>query len=230
MLSFLVFVHSFRAVTEASSRQQHWNDVYTRKGEDEVSWFQPRPTVSLDLIGHCAPPRDAKIIDIGGGASRLVDSLLERGFENVTVLDISSESLAKALHRLVAHAHRVQWITSDVTTFEPPTRYAVWHDRAVFHFLTSPSDRSAYRHVLERALEPGGHAIVGTFAPDGPERCSGLEVLQYDGPGIAAELGPSFQLIEVLRHEHVTPTGKVQPFTFARLVRIAGIGDLHGQP
>ncbi|HEX7604593.1 MAG TPA: class I SAM-dependent methyltransferase [Polyangiaceae bacterium] len=202
-----------------ASRQQHWNDVYARKREDEVSWFEPTAALSLELIERCTPPRDARIIDVGGGASHLVDGLLARGFEDLTVLDLSSEALAKARARLGERAARVHWITADVTTFEPSVRYALWHDRAVFHFLTAPSDRSAYVNALERALEPGGHAIVGTFAPDGPERCSGLDVVRYDGPGLAAALGPSFALIEAIRHEHVTPAGKVQPFTFARFVR-----------
>ncbi|CAN5924723.1 class I SAM-dependent methyltransferase [soil metagenome] len=202
-----------------TSPEQHWNDVYAQKREDEVSWFQPEAALSLDLIARCALPRDARIIDVGGGASRLVDGLLDRGFEDVTVLDLSSAALARARERLGERGQQVQWVAADVTSFEPPDRYALWHDRAVFHFLTSPADRSAYVHVLERALADGGHAIVGTFAPDGPERCSGLPVVRYDGPALAAALGPSLTLIEALRHEHVTPAGRVQPFTFARFVR-----------
>ncbi len=204
---------------DSSSRQQHWNDVYARKREDEVSWFQAGPALSIDLIQRCAAPLGAKIIDVGGGASRLVDGLLDRGFEDLTVLDLSSAALTKARERLGVRGARVHWIAADVTTFVPPARYAIWHDRAVFHFLTSPADRSAYVQALELAVEHGGHAIVGTFALDGPERCSGLDVVRYDGPGLAAALGPSFSLIETLRHEHVTPAGKVQAFTFVRLAR-----------
>ncbi len=204
----------------AASRQQHWEEVYARKREHEVSWFQPVPAVSLELIGRCAVALDAKIIDVGGGASRLVDGLLDRGFENVSVLDVSAAALTQSRERLGPRAQRVQWITADVTSFEPPTHYAVWHDRAVFHFLTSAFDRSAYVQVLERAVAGGGHAVVGTFALDGPQRCSGLEVARYDGPGLAAALGPSFALVETLRHEHRTPTGIVQAFTFVRLARI----------
>lgn len=204
---------------DPSSRQQHWEDVYTRKREDEVSWFQAEAAVSLDLIARCAPALDAKIIDVGGGASRLVDGLVARGFEDLTVLDLSATALAKARERLGEPGQRVKWLTADVTAFEPPEKYALWHDRAVFHFLTSPADRSAYVRVLERALMHGGHAILGTFAPDGPERCSGLEVARYDGPALAAALGPAFALLETLRHEHVTPGGKVQAFTFARFQR-----------
>lgn len=211
-----------QTMTEPAPRQQHWEDVYTRKGEEEVSWFQPEASVSLELIGRCAPASDAKIIDVGGGASRLVDGLLDRGFEDVTVLDLSPTALAKARARLGERARRVQWIAADVTTFEPPTHYALWHDRAVFHFLTTPTDRAAYVRVLERAVAPEGKVVVGTFAPDGPERCSGLEVARYDGPGLAAAMGPSFELVETMRHEHLTPGGKLQAFTFVRLARVRG--------
>ena len=204
-----------------TSQQQHWDDVYTQKAEDEVSWFQPEAAMSLDLIARCALPPDAKIIDVGGGASRLVDGLLDRGFVDVTVVDLSAAALAKARARLGERAQPVSWVAADVTTFEPPARYALWHDRAVFHFLTAPADRAAYVRVLERALADGGHAIVGTFAPDGPERCSGLPVVRYDAAALAAALGPSLTLIESARHEHVTPSGKVQAFTFARFVRSA---------
>ena len=201
------------------TRTQHWDDVYTRKAEEDVSWFQPEAAVSLALIARCAPALDARLLDVGGGASRLVDGLLERGFSNVTVLDLSAAALAKARERLGGRAREVEWLTQDVTTFAPAVPYAVWHDRAVFHFLTAVSDRAAYVQVLERALAPGGHAIIGTFAPDGPERCSGLDVARYDAPGLVAALGPAFTLLESLRHEHVTPAGKMQPFTFVRLAR-----------
>jgi SAM-dependent methyltransferase len=202
-----------------TARQAHWEDVYTRKREDEVSWFQPEAAVSLELIDRCGVPADARIIDVGGGASRLVDGLLDRGFGHVTVLDLSSAALAKARERLGERASRVQWVAADVTTFVPPTSYAVWHDRAVFHFLTAEADREAYVRVLERAVLPGGHVIVGTFALDGPLRCSGLEVARYDPAGLAAVLGASLTLVESRRHEHVTPGGKVQAFTFVRFVR-----------
>jgi SAM-dependent methyltransferase len=202
-----------------SPRQQHWDDIYTRKAEAEVSWFQPEASISLDLVARCAPPRDAKLIDVGGGTSRLVDGLLDRGFEDVTVLDVSGAALGKARARLGARAELVKWIAADVTTFEPTERYAIWHDRAVFHFLTAPADRAAYVRTLERALAPNGQVIVGTFALDGPERCSGLEIVRYDAKALVAALGASFQPIETLRHEHTTPSGKTQAFTFVRLAR-----------
>ncbi len=205
----------------ASSRREHWDAIYARKSEEEVTWFEPAAARSLELITRCNLPHDARIIDVGGGASRLVDGLLERGFDDVAVLDVSREALDKSRARLGEGARRVRWIVGDVTVFDPTERYALWHDRAVFHFLTSPSDRAAYVRVLERAVVPGGRVIIGTFAVDGPERCSGLEVVRYDGPAIAAALGPSFSLVEALRHEHVTPAGKVQSFTFACLARNA---------
>jgi SAM-dependent methyltransferase len=201
-------------------RQQHWNDIYVRKAEEEVSWFQPEASISLELIERFAPPRDAKVIDVGGGASRLVDGLLDRGFEDVTVLDISEAALAKARARLGARADRVKWIAADVTSFEPSERFTLWHDRAVFHFLTSPADRTAYVRSLERALAPKGHVVVGTFALDGPERCSGLEIVRYDAVALSKTLGPSFQLVEEVRHEHTTPGGKMQAFTFVRMARV----------
>ena len=202
-----------------SERQTHWNDIYSRKQEDEVSWYQPEATISLELVARCKLPVGARIIDVGGGASRLVDGLLERGFANVTVLDLSEEALRKTRARLGARAEVVRWLASDVTTFEPTETYDLWHDRAVFHFLTSPEDRAAYVKTLERAVAPGGSVIVGTFALDGPERCSGLEIVRYDARGLAAAMGPSFELVEELRHEHVTPGGKMQAFTFVRLLR-----------
>lgn len=203
----------------SSARQQHWNEIYARKREDEVSWYQKEPTVSLQLIARCVLPVGAKVIDVGGGASRLVDDLLERGSDDVTVLDISGQALAKARARLGARSDAVRWIAADVTTFRPTERYDLWHDRAVFHFLTSAEDRAAYVAALEHSLAPGGYVVVGTFALDGPERCSGLEVVRYDAAGLVAALGESFALLETARQEHVTPSGKVQAFTFVRLVR-----------
>lgn len=202
-----------------STREQHWNDVYSRKAETEVSWYEPEPALSLELIARCGTPLDGKIIDVGGGASLLVDALLDRGFRDVTVLDISSAALAKTRERLGPRGEAVHWIAADVTAFEPPAPFALWHDRAVFHFLTSPADRAAYASALARGVAPGGHAVVGTFALDGPERCSGLEIVRYDAPGLASALGPAFELVEQLRHEHTTPGGKVQAFTFVRLLR-----------
>ena len=200
--------------------RQHWDEVFARKPDDSVSWFQAEPAISLALVDRAALSVDAKIIDVGAGASRLVDALLARGFRDLTVLDISAEGLAHAKARLGDRAADVTWIVSDVTAFEPPASYALWHDRAVFHFLGAADARAAYTRVLERAVAPGGQAIVGTFALDGPDRCSDLPVTRYDADGLVRALGPAFTLVETVRHEHVTPSGRVQPFTFVRMERV----------
>lgn len=199
-------------------RQARWESVYTTKGENEVSWFQQSPTPSLDLIMMQAEPTSA-IIDIGGGASRLVDHLLERGLEDVTVLDLSAAALAADKVRLGARAERVNWIVADVTSWEPARAYDIWHDRAAFHFLTEASDRAAYISRIERGLKIGGHAIIATFAPDGPEKCSGLPVARYDSASLAQTLGAAFRLIHTQRHEHATPWGARQAFQFSILRR-----------
>ncbi len=203
----------------SEDRHAHWEQVYTAKAEGEVSWFEESPAVSLGRIESCgAGPADA-VIDIGGGASRLVDALTGEGFNDVTVLDLSGTALAKAKARLGAKASRAGWIAADVTRWQPSRSFRIWHDRAAFHFLTAPEDRLRYRERLIAALKPGSYAIIGTFAPDGPEKCSGLPVVRYDGNALAAELGPSFELIETRNHNHVTPAGKVQKFQFSILRR-----------
>ena len=202
-----------------AGREGHWQSVYTSKAENSVSWFEAEPAVSLALIVLTGTPEDAAVIDIGGGASRLVDRLLERGFGDVTVLDLSAAALDAARARIGASAAQVQWIVADVTTWEPPRRYALWHDRAALHFLTDPTDRDAYLARLRRALLPGGHAIIGTFAPDGPARCSGLPVQRYDAESLSAALGPEFELLDSRRHTHVTPAGAEQRFHFGTLRR-----------
>jgi SAM-dependent methyltransferase len=203
----------------APERQAHWDNVYRTKREDEVSWFQASPTISLDLVHSTGIGRDASIIDIGGGASRLVDALLEEGFANLSVLDLSDQSMAKARARLGARAAGVTWIAADVTTWQPTGTYDLWHDRAAFHFLTAPDDRAAYADRVLRAVRPSGHVIIGTFAPDGPERCSGLPVARHDAESIRAVLGPAFELIETRRHDHQTPMGGSQKFQFSRFRR-----------
>jgi 2-polyprenyl-3-methyl-5-hydroxy-6-metoxy-1,4-benzoquinol methylase len=200
------------------TRQSHWQNVYRTKGEYDVSWFQKTPAMSLDLIHATGATAGASIIDIGGGASRLVDSLLDEGFA-VTVLDLSETGLAASRQRLGPRAARVNWIVADVTAWRPDRSYDVWHDRAAFHFLTEPGDRAAYAACVEAAVRPGGHAIVGTFAPDGPERCSGLPVVRHDAASLGEMLGPSFELGESRRHDHRTPGGAVQRFQFSRFQR-----------
>jgi SAM-dependent methyltransferase len=197
------------------SRSAHWENVYRSKGEREVSWFQETPEISLALIMAAGAVHDSAIIDIGGGASRLVDALLDEGYADVTVLDLSDAALAAAKARLGGAAVRATWIVCDVTAWKPPRRYDLWHDRAAFHFLTDAADRAAYVACLTQALRPGGHAIIATFALDGPERCSGLPVVRYDAASLGHALGDGFTLIETQRHDHSTPMGSTQRFQFS---------------
>ncbi|MDO9501740.1 trans-aconitate 2-methyltransferase [Falsiroseomonas sp.] len=191
----------------------HWQSTYAAKGEDEVSWFQDNPEPSLALIEEIATPSSA-VIDIGAGASRLADALLQRGFSDLTVLDLSSSALAAAKARIGDSDDHITWIVADVTTWEPTRTYDVWHDRAAFHFLITEPDRKAYLARLERALKPRGHAIIATFALDGPERCSGLPVMRYDADSLARTLGAAFLSVNTRRHDHVTPWGTSQAFQF----------------
>jgi trans-aconitate methyltransferase len=202
------------------NRHDHWQKVYTSKGENELSWFQENPAPSLEFIDRAGANPASAIIDIGGGASRLVDALIERGFRAITVLDLSEAALAAAKARLGDRADRVQWLASDVTTWQPPQSFDIWHDRAAFHFLAEARDRAAYLSRLRQALKPGGHAIIATFAPDGPERCSGLPVMRYDAASLAQMLGDSFALVESRSHQHITPWHSVQRFQFSMLRRV----------
>jgi trans-aconitate methyltransferase len=198
-----------------ASTKEHWETVYTTKDETDVSWFQDSPSPSLELIERLEPGNDAGIIDIGSGASRLVDSLLERGFRRLTVLDISQAALDLAALRLGRSASKVQWIVDDVTAWEPSQRFDIWHDRAAFHFLVDRADRAAYVARLTQALRPRGHVIIATFAVDGPEKCSGLPVYRTDAEGLAKELGDAFTLVDSRRHDHTTPGNSSQRFQFS---------------
>jgi len=197
------------------ARQTHWQNVYQTKGERDVSWFQEIPTISLDLIRATGVAADASIIDIGGGASRLADALVAKGYCSVSVLDVSERALATSRDRLGLRAKDITWIVADVTAWQPDKNYDLWHDRAAFHFLTEPADRVAYAECVRKAVRPSGHVIIGTFAPDGPERCSGLPVVRHDAASIGETLGSSFKLIECHRHDHKTPGGTIQRFQFS---------------
>jgi 2-polyprenyl-3-methyl-5-hydroxy-6-metoxy-1,4-benzoquinol methylase len=197
-----------------ANRKADWETVYTTKGENEVSWFQESPEASLELIDLAHPTPASTIVDIGGGASRLVDSLIARGLNRVTVLDLSEAALEAAKARLGERASRVRWIVADVTKWEPTELYDIWHDRAAFHFLTDLADRAAYVACMKRTVKPGGHVIIGTFAIDGPEKCSGLPVNRYDAASLAKELGEGLVLIDARRHDHSTPWKSAQRFQF----------------
>lgn len=202
-----------------SDRTTHWDNVYATKGEAEVSWFQASPTISLEMIRAARPDHDAAIIDIGGGASRLVDTLLRDGYRDLAVLDLSANALNAAKKRIGAAASTVDWIVADATTWRPMKTYDIWHDRAAFHFLTDPHDRAAYVERLRTAVAPGGQVVIATFAPDGPEKCSGLPVQRHDSTSLAAELGPQFALVETRRETHHTPWDSTQAFQFSRFKR-----------
>lgn len=202
-----------------SDRSAHWENVYATKGEAEVSWFQDSPAISLEMIRAVSPDHDAAIIDIGGGASRLVDALLQGGYRDVAVLDLSANALDIVKRRIGQAASTIDWIVADATTWQPAKTYDVWHDRAAFHFLTDPPDRAAYVERLRSAVAPGGHVIIATFAPDGPEKCSGLPVQRHDSTSLAAELGPEFELVETRSETHHTPWHSTQAFQFSRFRR-----------
>ena len=202
-----------------SDRTTHWQTVYATKSESEVSWCQDSPAISLEMIRAATPDRSAAIIDIGGGASRLADALLHDRYRNLAVLDLSANALDTAKKRIGAAAATVEWFVADATTWRPAKTYDVWHDRAAFHFLTDPRDRAAYVERLRRAVAPGGHVIIATFAPDGPEKCSGLPVQRYDSTSLSGELGPEFELVETRSEMHQTPWHSTQAFQFSRFRR-----------
>jgi trans-aconitate methyltransferase len=202
-----------------SERRSHWQNVYQSKGEEQVSWTQLDPQPSLGLIDKLASDRRASMVDIGGGASRLVDALLERGFAAITVLDLSEAALRQAKARLGAQGASVHWVAADVTDWVPPRAFDIWHDRAAFHFLVGERDRAAYIDRLHAGVRAGGHAIIATFAPDGPEKCSGLPVQRYSPESLSRTIGNAFDLVEHHGHRHVTPWGAAQSFQFSVLRR-----------
>ncbi len=197
-------------------RKHHWEQVYASKQPTEVSWFQPVPEKSLQLIRATGVGREQAILDAGGGASTLVDNLLAEGFRDVSVLDISSNALSRSRERLGEIAGEVSWIEADATDFAPQRRYDLWHDRAVFHFLTDAADRGRYIEVVKRSLNSGGHFVLATFGPQGPLRCSGLDICRYSIEQLTDLLGACFSLQSHELDEHRTPSGAVQQFLYSR--------------
>jgi SAM-dependent methyltransferase len=195
--------------------QTHWEKIYTEKAPDAVSWYRPHLETSLELIMRMAPGRQASIIDVGGGESTLVDDLLNCGYQSVAVLDISRTAIDANRRRLGKLAERVHWLIADITKVElEAAAYDVWHDRAVFHFLTAAADRVAYVRQVAHAVKPGGHVIVSTFGPEGPTKCSGLDVVRYDTESLHSEFGVHFRLLGSSKELHRTPFGTVQQFLY----------------
>lgn len=203
-------------------RQAHWESIYHDKSPTDVSWYQQDPALSLQLIRNTHLSLAEPMIDVGGGASVLVDRLCHAGYTQVAVLDISASALDHAKKRLGDKAHGVEWYVEDVVTFDPPHPFSLWHDRAVFHFLTDQSDRRSYVNTMKRALKPGGHLIIAAFAIGGPSKCSGLDIVQYDAKKLLAELGEGFDLVEEKSAVHITPANREQKFAWFRLARKPG--------
>src|SRR5581483_1421330 len=197
-------------------QRRHWDDVY-RSDPTRVSWYQPTPVLSLELIDVLGIGPDTPVVDVGGGASTLADQLLARCFTDVSVLDVSATALAAARHRLGPDARRVAWLEEDLLQWSPVRRYGLWHDRAVFHFLVDPKHRERYRQLLARALDPGGAVILATFGPTGPTRCSGLPARRYGPDELAAAAGGRFDVVAVRHEEHRTPGGATQSFVWVAL-------------
>lgn len=198
----------------ATLRKSHWENIYSTKSLNEVSWHEPKPDNSIKLIEKYALNKNVAIIDIGGGDSFLADNLIALGYSNITVLDISETAIEKAKIRLGENATKIKWIVSDITSFEPTEKYDIWHDRAVFHFLTNVLDQENYKELLINSLKENGIFIIGTFAIDGPTKCSGITVQQYDIESITTQF-TELELVENFNFEHPTPFNTFQKFIFA---------------
>jgi len=199
----------------------HWDTIYRQKRPGEVSWYQPYLNGSLKLLANAGLQPNSRVIDVGGGASTLVDDLLGRGIRDITVLDISDQALTAAKGRLGERADGVNWMEADILQVELPAgRYDIWHDRALFHFLTNPADRRRYIETMSGALKPNGQLIIATFSTQGPSRCSGLEVIRYSPETLQAELGDRFKRVESVEEEHQTPFHTIQKFIYARFEKI----------
>jgi len=203
------------------NRKDHWERIYQKQSPAEVGWYQAYPEKSLKLINDACADARCRIIDVGGGASMLAKHLLDQGYRKLTVLDISANSIEKAKSQLGTDCSRVEWIEADITKYRLGGQYDVWHDRAVFHFLTRIEDRKSYLNTLNFSLKPNGHLILATFGPDAPPKCSGLSVVRYSPQTLQNELGDNFSLLESLTDKHVTPSGVAQNFIFCRFVKQA---------
>jgi SAM-dependent methyltransferase len=205
--------------THHSIEKLHWEKVYARKPANAVSWYQAHPEISLAMIQTCGAGKEARVIDVGGGASTLVDHLLGAGYRYVTVLDIAGNAIFRARQRLGKKANNVTWLERDITSPLLDQTYDIWHDRAVFHFLTESEERERYLATLNEALVPGGHLIIATFALDGPTRCSGLEVQRYSLESLSRTLGSDYLLQETRSEAHQTPSGSIQHYIYCRYIR-----------
>lgn len=204
-----------------SGTRSHWEDVYVAKAETAVSWYQPHSERSLALIAAAAPTLGASIVDIGGGASTLVDDLIARGYRDLTVLDVADAALAKTRARLGDNAGKVTWVVADITQWKPPRAFDLWHDRAVFHFLTEPAQQEAYLAALNAGTHEGSTVVMATFALDGPEKCSGLPVQRYSPATLARRLGAAFELVDEAAEIHKTPWESEQRFSYAVFRRVS---------
>lgn len=203
------------------NRKEHWEAIYKSKSPVDVSWYQQEPTISLELIAMCSLSTADSIIDVGGGSATLCDYLLERGYQYLTVLDLSANALEHSKKRLGDKANLIEWQVEDVTNFFAPRQYDIWHDRAVFHFLTDEIDRKKYKDTLNASVKVGGHVIIAAFSIGGPTKCSGLNIVQYDETKLKNELGKNFTLVEQRTEEHMTPTGNAQLFGYFLFVKNA---------
>lgn len=201
------------------SLQSHWEQIYRTKSPEQTSWYEPHLQTSLDWISAAAPHRSASIIDVGGGESTLAEDLLARGYRDITVVDLAEAAISKSQHRMGTAAEQVTWLASDVLQAAlPPRNYDLWHDRAVFHFLTESDRRRAYVRQLVSSLKPSGHAVIATFGPQGPEKCSGLPTQRYDAESLQHELGPEFQISRTSIVDHHTPFGTTQQFLYCDFI------------
>ncbi|WP_421797890.1 class I SAM-dependent methyltransferase [Haliscomenobacter sp.] len=219
-LEFCTVIQNVYSMDTNGARQSHWDQVYSSKALEQSSWYQPRPSISLDFIQQFSIAKDAAIIDVGGGDSLLIDHLLDLGYQNISVLDISSKALERAQNRLGERGKAVKWICADAAQFEPAEQYDLWHDRAAFHFLTTTADIQRYAQTAAQAVKPGGFLVIGTFSEQGPKKCSGLEITQYSEESLVHVFGSQFQKIRCHQVDHLTPTQAIQQFIFCAFQRM----------